>query len=1252
MMVHIGSLSPSSSYAENYTLQIPRSWKSGTYAIEVSTDANDDVFESTQDGNNIIKNKFEIHQVLPDLTIDNYSIRITGNEESGSIKIQMNVSVKNIGDVDVNSENWYNVIVFYFPSGEKVHVPKVQKNLIIEKGQAYNYTYYLEIQRRQMLTVDISFIVDFYNDVFEKDELNNNQTKTHKLPSMHDTIKLSNFKLFDSTFRYELSQVSSGDEIIVSMVFTNQKNYATLAGWTDRAYLECDSYFKLLKQIDMEQLKANETFNTFIKIRIPENIFGECHINYKHDINKGLVTSINHAIILKSPIYVEIPPTPDLHPEKINFKATKDGILVSWTVKNIGNQMMRKLLWKDSIIMSQNKSDPFDLGYIVCGEFKTQAKLQSYQAYSASKEIIVPLKASGSYYFHILTDFKNNVDETDGEGNNILSTESKYKLPKPPQSNLFINTTLTPKKSNITAGHTELITYKVQNFGAKTHSSSWIDEIKLLGSDNTTHSISFKQHIGSLEKSEGYTRHISFTFPYDLEGGKYFIEIKTDKNYKNFQENKENKVAVVGPFYIKPIQKVDFRVSAKTSNITFNAGERGLVEYQVTNLGPGSLSTSQPWFDELYLSDDAALDSSDIVLNAIMKTQKLQVNATYKSSFDFTFPFYMPGLYYYLIITVNSKETFKETLRTNNVAFVLLNNLQNLRNQSFISDIGVQNVTVLPDVDFGDKFLANWVVYNNGSKDVSGYKCDSLYLSPDIHWDIYDTEVETKCGPFSLSGSTNVTKSQITNTLNNRLPLIKEDYYFSIVKMRSSIIELGLVNNKEKSQNRTKLSHQKLNLGTEINFTSINEKQNIWVIPNVPASETLIVKASNNNIPLEIFLRYKEPASTENFDVFAGEFLSPEQTAVLSNTKKGSYYIFLRYYSGSSTGQFTIAAKLAEFEITNVHPETASPNKPHNTFKIIGSLFPSDLSIMLYPKRNQSHKVIPLHIYRSSSTLLYVTAEMFHFKYGDIISMQIIDDISGKTTKYQNAITITQHQIGFPEVNVDMPNALRPGEVANINIDVTNSGSTDVVLPILYLQLKGNVILKDIRSNQSIETEFFLFIASSDEGPSSYLAPNSTSRTIFCVTPIGNQAISVPISVGLFNVNEENEHPYVNSKDTFRPLLYEDRRWNPVWNKFLQNVGKTMKSFSKRVSLTLNHLSFLGERIISLDELVKYELDIADGFHTGQQMYRVVDLMASGDQFPYIKLVRYFNPRLSYRDIPGQYQGYGPFGKGWIAPYW
>ena len=119
-------------------------------------------------------------------------------------------------------------------------------------------------------------------------------------------VELSNFKLFDSSLNYEISEVYSGEEIVVSIVFANQKNYATLSGWSDRVYLECDAYFDLLKQTNMEQLKGNETFNALIKIFLPENIFGECYINYRHDINKDLLRSINHTITVKAPIYVEI----------------------------------------------------------------------------------------------------------------------------------------------------------------------------------------------------------------------------------------------------------------------------------------------------------------------------------------------------------------------------------------------------------------------------------------------------------------------------------------------------------------------------------------------------------------------------------------------------------------------------------------------------------------------------------------------------------------------------------------------------------------------------------------------------------------------------------------------------------------------------------------------------------------------------------------------------------------------------------
>ena len=96
-------------------MQLPSSWKSGKYTVEVSTDTNDDVYESTQIGNNIIKKNLGIEHVLPDLTIDSYNMTVTGSEESGNIKIQMIASIKNIGEKDINSETWYNVIVFNFP---------------------------------------------------------------------------------------------------------------------------------------------------------------------------------------------------------------------------------------------------------------------------------------------------------------------------------------------------------------------------------------------------------------------------------------------------------------------------------------------------------------------------------------------------------------------------------------------------------------------------------------------------------------------------------------------------------------------------------------------------------------------------------------------------------------------------------------------------------------------------------------------------------------------------------------------------------------------------------------------------------------------------------------------------------------------------------------------------------------------------------------------------------------------------------
>ena len=103
-MVHTGFLNASSSYTKKYHFQIPSSWNSGTYTVEVSADTFGSVFEFTQVNNNVIKEEFKLHQVLPDLIIDSCNMEVTGNKESGKIEIQVDVSMKNIGDIDVSHQ--------------------------------------------------------------------------------------------------------------------------------------------------------------------------------------------------------------------------------------------------------------------------------------------------------------------------------------------------------------------------------------------------------------------------------------------------------------------------------------------------------------------------------------------------------------------------------------------------------------------------------------------------------------------------------------------------------------------------------------------------------------------------------------------------------------------------------------------------------------------------------------------------------------------------------------------------------------------------------------------------------------------------------------------------------------------------------------------------------------------------------------------------------------------------------------------
>ena len=83
---------------------------------------------------------------------------------------------------------------------------------------------------------------------------------------------------------------------------------------------------------------------------------------------------------------------------------------------------------------------------------------------------------------------------------------------------------------------------------------------------------------------------------------------------------------------------------------------------------------------------------------------------------------------------------------------------------------------------------------------------------------------------------------------------------------------------------------------------------------------------------------------------------------------------------------------------------------------------------------------------------------------------------------------------------------------------------------------------------------------------------------------------------------DENDkpHPYLNSSEDLKPDFLSSELWAPVWENFLISVGKTAASFQHRMSAVSTLLSNSGRRVNLVNDLIQFQLDIANGKLTGE----------------------------------------------------
>lgn len=177
------------------------------------------------------------------------------------------------------------------------------------------------------------------------------------------------------------------------------------------------------------------------------------------------------------------------------------------------------------------------------------------------------------------------------------------------------------------------------------------------------------------------------------------------------------------------------------------SGQNFTLTWEVKNQGSGG-STSQPWYDRVYLSTDTTLETAvDINLGQVSNLSYLDVNQSYVQSESFVLPLGISGNYYLFVHTDANNHLLEENDNNN----IKRNTTALLVTLTPPPDLQVSSIITPNNTFSGLSINVTWTVKNYGSgATTSTYWQDRIYLSTD---DVFDVGNATNIGTFFHSGA-------------------------------------------------------------------------------------------------------------------------------------------------------------------------------------------------------------------------------------------------------------------------------------------------------------------------------------------------------------------------------------------------------------------------------------------------------------------------------------------------------------------
>ncbi len=528
-------------------------------------------------------------------------------------------------------------------------------------------------------------------------------------------------------------------------------------------------------------------------------------------------------------------------------------------------------------------------------------------------------------------------------------------------------------------------------------------------------------------------------------------------------------------------------------------------------------------------------------------------------------------------------------------------------------DFTVNSVTGPASALAGDQVQITWTDINTGSGTVIGPWHDSIYLvqNPGANpVELFAAQVLVGNGAVMGPGSSS------TNTATIRVPgsTVGNQRWEVRTNTAGDIFEgQNISNNSALSLNDVAIDLPQLPVnGAALSNSFAAAGQSWWykLIPGPGQTIGTNLSLSGNAGGVQLFIGQGYVPTPQQFDIQAQPWNAPSVSAEIPNTSTQIYYVTAYAQRLPSTpAPFTISASSQQFSLSSVEPGSIV-NSGNATIEFIGAQLSAHATYQIVGANGTVYT--GSSVYVSDSAHVYATFAASGLAAG-LYSAQVTEN--GSTLTLKNALTVTAlpaqpvaaGQIAY---NIEVPEAVRAGYGGVVTVHYQNTGSADVVAPLMALTTTG-AVTTFAAADLSRVSPNYQTLYTTIPGQGQFLGINETGGPAGVLPAGAEGSVSLNftagtgsnVQFGLYTVTDPAATiDWGSAKSSMRPSWISPDAWSAIFANFTAQVGSTWGSYNAALAADATYLGQLGIQEYRISQLQSFELMKA-GLNTISRRY-------------------------------------------------